>query len=193
MPSQGSGLPPRSGLRRSGLPRTALPRAFRNPGAFLEAPAAFSISAIWSWRRFTAQASGVAHGSSSGRLVGAPRASRNSTMSGRSLRAAHPSGVERYSSSFAEIVAPASSRMFAHSTRVGRGRPRPSRPHRSCSGVARCQFGQVRVHSARQQQTEDLRVFQQVGTTVPSRPAGLARRRSIAAPRDRVCPASLQR
>ena len=60
---------------------------------------------------------------------------------GQLLRAAQPSGVERYSSSLAEMLAPASSRMVAHSTRCPRGRPRPSRPQRSCSGVARSQFG----------------------------------------------------
>ena len=52
------------------------------------APAARSRSIIRSCPRRVAQASGVAHDSSSARLVGAPRASRSSTMSGRLLRAA---------------------------------------------------------------------------------------------------------
>ena len=69
------------------------------------------------WPRLMAQDNGVAHGSSSGKFVGAPRANRNSTMSGRLLRAAQARGVERYSSSFAEMFAPASSRIAAHSVR----------------------------------------------------------------------------
>lgn len=42
-----------------------------------------------------AHASGVAHGLSSGRFVFAPRARRESTVSGRLCRAAHPGGGER--------------------------------------------------------------------------------------------------
>ena len=91
--------------------------------------------------RRVAHDSGVAQGSSSGRLVAAPRARSSSTKSRRSWRAAQARGVERESSSFAEIDAPASSRMVAHSTRCGRARPRLSREQSSWSGVVCSQSG----------------------------------------------------
>ena len=84
-------------------------------------------------------------------------------MSGRSLRAAHASGVDRYSSSLAEMSAPASSRIAAHSTRVSSGRPRPSRPHVTWSSVARCQsgrFGSMPPSASRRRRISG--VFEQV-------------------------------
>jgi hypothetical protein len=75
------------------------------PADYLVAPCCRRISITSACPRRSAQARGVAHGSSSGTLVGAPRASNNSTMSGMLVRAAHASGVEPYSSSLAEIDA----------------------------------------------------------------------------------------
>ena len=81
--------------------------------------------------------------------------SSNSTMSGRSLRAAQASGVERYSSSLAEISAPASSRMPAHSTRA----PRPAAAVASAEVVKERRalpVGQVGIHATREQQPQNL-------------------------------------
>ena len=64
-------------------------------GSDHRAPAARSVSAISACPRRVAHASGVAHGSLSGRLTGAPRDSRNSTIFGLLTRAAQASGVER--------------------------------------------------------------------------------------------------
>src|SRR5262245_62601917 len=82
-------------------------REVRATRAYLTAPRARRIDAIWLWPRRCAQASGVAQGSSSGRLVGAPRAMRNSTIAAALARAAQASGVDRYSSSRAAKVAAA--------------------------------------------------------------------------------------
>src|SRR5262249_7493557 len=100
-----------------------LPR--HRPADYLAAPCFRRISATSRCTRRLAHARGVDHGAAAGTLVGAPRASRNSTMSGMLVRAAHPSGVERYSSSTGEIDAPASSRMVARAIASLAASPRP--------------------------------------------------------------------
>jgi hypothetical protein len=127
---------------------------------YFEAPCVLRMSATSACPRRCAHARGVAQGSSSGRLVGAPRASKNSTMSGMLVRAAHARGVERYSSSRAEIDAPASSRIAARASASATCRLLPS--PQSVQQHLLLPVRQIGTHPIREQNPEQFEVFEQV-------------------------------
>ena len=91
--------------------------------------------------------------------MGAPRARRNSTICAALVRAAHASGVDWYSSSRAEILAPASSRTVACS----RAAPVVSGPTTDeVKQRLMLPVHEVRAHTMRQQRTKHVRVFQEI-------------------------------
>src|SRR5262245_21402052 len=93
------------------------------------APAERRIVTISVFPRRVAHATGVAQGLSSGRLVGEPRDRRKRTIPGLLFREAHPSGVEEYWPSLAEMEAPASSSMAARREFDSKSLPCGSGPH----------------------------------------------------------------